>query len=115
MPGSNSSEEHMLDDTLTTFRDSPQYTISPTQGITLIDGWLQALKGDSNIDQLTGQLGELHTALQADQPDEQYIRDLLISLADKSQQIAEEPTSEGTWTGGLESLSKILRTFGSKA
>lgn len=101
----------MLNDTLSTFRNNNIDVISPAQGVMLLDGWLQALDGDPNLDQMKGQLGELRTALQAAQPDDQYIRDLLASLADKAQQVAEDPNSEGTWTGGLESLSKILRKF----
>ncbi|MFD2935934.1 hypothetical protein [Spirosoma flavum] len=115
MMGSNILEEGMLKDTLSTFRDNSQDAISPAQGIMLIDGWLQALQGDPNLDQLTDQLNELRTALQAAKPDEQAIRELLLSLADETQEIAEAPNSEGTWTGGLESLSKILRNFGSKS
>lgn len=115
MLGSNILEESMLTDTLTALRDNDRFAVSPEQGIMLIDGWLQALTGDPNLDQLKGQLGELRTALQAAQPDEPYIRELLVSLADKTQEVAEDPVSEGTWTGGLESLSKILRHFGSKS
>ena len=113
--GSNNLEESILNDTLSTFRNNNHATISPAQGITLIDGWLQALQGDPNLDQLIGQLTELRTALQTTQPDGQYIRELLVSLADKSQEVAEDSNSEGTWTGGLESLSKILRSFGNQS
>ena len=115
MAGSTILEEGMLNDTLTTLRDNDRFAVSPAQGIMLIDGWLQALQSDSNLDQIKGQLNELRTALQAAQPDEHYIRELLTSLADKTQEVAEDPTSEGTWTGGLESLSKILRHFGSNS
>ncbi|GAB3953835.1 hypothetical protein GCM10028805_38350 [Spirosoma harenae] len=110
MLGTNQLEEGMLDDTLRTFRNSDNDLISPAEGVRLIEGWLEALTGDPNMDQLKGQLGELRTALQANQPDSQYVRDLLNSLADKAQAIAEDENSEGTWTGGLESLSKILRS-----
>lgn len=105
----------MLNDTLSTFRNNNLDIISPAQGVVLIDGWLQALDGDPNLDQMKGQLNELRTALQAAQPDDHYVRDLLLSLADKAQQVAEDPNSEGTWTGGLESLSKILRGFGTQS
>lgn len=115
MLGSNRLEESMLSDTLAIFRNTSQTAPSPAQGVILIDGWLQALAGDPNLDQLKGQLNELRTALQAAQPDDPYIRELLVSLADKSQQVAEDSNSEGTWTGGLESLSKILRNFGNKS
>ncbi|GAB4021802.1 hypothetical protein [Spirosoma koreense] len=115
MLGSNRLEEGMLNETLSTFRKNELDAVSPAQGIMLIDGWLQALQGEPNLDQLTGQLSELRTALQAAQPDGPYIRDLLVSLADQAQQVAEAPTSEGTWTGGLVSLSKILRHLGSQS
>ena len=99
----------MLTTTLDFFRTTNQRDLLPAQGVMLIDGWLQALQGDPNLDQLTGQLNELRTALQTAQPDEPYVRQLLLSLADKAQEVAEAPDSEGTWTGGLESLSKLLR------
>lgn len=104
----------MLEDTLTTFRDGNQSGVSPAQGVMLIDGWLQALQGDANLGQLEGQLNALRAELQVAQPNSQQIRLLMESLADQAQQVAEGPNAEGTWTGGLESLSKILRNFGSK-
>lgn len=104
----------MLEDTLTTFRDGNQSGVSPAQGVMLIDGWLHALQGDPHLDSLEAQLNELRTELQAPQPNSAQIRLLMESLADQVQQVAEGPNAEGTWTGGLESLSKILRNFGSK-
>jgi hypothetical protein len=109
--GSNILEERMLEDTLATFRSGDE--VSSAQGVMLIDGWLQALEGDSNLNQLEGQLNELRAALQVAQPDGPHIRQLMTGLADQTQAIAEGPNAEGTWTGGLESLSKILRHFGS--
>ena len=104
----------MLEDTLTTFRDGNQSGVSPAQGVMLIDGWLQALQGDANLGQLEGQLNALRAELQVAQPNSRQIRLLMEGLADQTQQVAEGPNAEGTWTGGLESLSKILRNFGSK-
>ena len=112
--GSNILEERMLEDTLATFRDGNQSGVSPAQGVMLIDGWLQALQGDTTLNQLEGQLTALRTELQAAQPNGQQIRHLMEGLADQAQQVAEGPNAEGTWTGGLESLSKILRNFSSK-
>jgi hypothetical protein len=109
MLGSNKLEESMLGETLNLFRGTDKADISAAQGVMLIDGWLQALDGDPNIDRIKDQLNELRTVLQSAQPDEQHLRSLLTSLADTAQEVAEGPTAEGTWTGGLESLSKILR------
>lgn len=105
----------MLEDTLGAFRANSQSGISVAQGIMLIDGWLQALQGDPNLEQLTGLLNELRAELQTAQPREQSVRELMTSLADKAQEAAEAPTAEGVWTGGLESLSKILRRWGNEA
>jgi hypothetical protein len=110
--GSNILEERMLQDTLGTLRHENESTISPAQGVMLIDGWLQALQGEPNLNQLEVDLNELRVELQGAQPNDQRIRELMLSLADKTQSVAEGPYAEGTWTGGLESLSKILRSFG---
>lgn len=110
--GSNILEQRMLEDTLTTFRDGSE--VSAAQGVMLIDGWLQALQGDPSLDQLGSQLTELRAELQSGQPNSEHMRQLLESLANQAQQAAEGLTAEGTWAGGLESLSKILRGFSSK-
>jgi type II secretory pathway component PulF len=110
--GTNILEERMLEDTLTTFQKGDE--VSVAQGVMLIDGWLQALQGDANQNQLGSQLTELRVELQSGQPNSEHIRKLLESLANQAQQAAERLTAEGTWTGGLESLSKILRNLGSK-
>lgn len=102
----------MLEDTLTTFQKGGE--VSAAQGVMLIDGWLQALQGDPNLDQLESQLTELRAELQSGQPNSGHIGQLLENLAHQAQQAAEEPTAEGTWTGGLESLAKILRGLRSK-
>jgi len=111
--GSTILEERMLEDTLTTFGNGDGSGVSPAQGVMLIDGWLQALQGNTNLDPLESQLNELRTELQVAQPNSQRIRQLMESLADQAQQAAEGPTAEGTWTGGLERLSSLLRNFGS--
>ena len=103
----------MLEDTLTTFRGSGESGVTAAQGVMLIDGWLQALQGDANLSQLEILLNQLRVELQAAQPDGHTIRQLMNNLADQAQQAAEGSNAEGTWTGGLESLSKILRNFGS--
>lgn len=115
MAGSNILEERMLQDTLGLFRDGNLEAVSSTQGVMLIDGWLQALQGDTNLGSLETNLTDLRNELQAHQPNRERVRELLMTLADETQQIAEGPNAEGTWTGGLESLSKFLRDLGNQA
>ena len=110
--GTNILEERMLEDSLAVFRGNDTEAVTPAQGIMLIDGWLQALQGDPNLDPMRQQMTELRTELQSTSPNSQRIKLLLNELADRTQQTAEAPTSEGTWTGGLESFSKLLRSFG---
>lgn len=103
----------MLEDTLLLFQGGKATDLTAAQGVNLIDGWLMALQSDMNIGQVGEQLGQLRDELQSPQPDEASVKSLLRSLADETQAAAEGPNAEGTWTGKLESLSKILRHFGS--
>ncbi len=103
----------MLEDTLLLFQGGKATDLTAAQGVNLIDGWLMALQSDLNIGQVGEQLGQLRDELQSPQPDEATVKSLLRSLADETQAAAEGPNAEGTWTGKLESLSKILRHFGS--
>ncbi len=112
--GTNILEERMLEDSLAVFRNNDVETVTPAQGVMLIDGWLQALQGDPNLEPMRQQMTELRAELQSPTPNSQRIKLLLNELANHAQQAAEAPTSEGTWTGGLESLSKLLRGFGSE-
>lgn len=104
----------MLEDSLAVFRNNEQETVTPAQGVMLIDGWLQALQGDPNLDPMRQQMTELRDELQSATPNSQRIKLLLNELANHAQQTAEAPSSEGTWTGGLESFSKLLRHFASE-
>ncbi len=103
----------MLEDTLLLFQGGNATDLTAAQGVNLIDGWLMALQSDLNIGQVGEQLSQLRDELQSPQPDEATVKSLLRSLADETQAAAEGPNAEGTWTGKLESLSKILRHFGS--
>ncbi|PRY41045.1 hypothetical protein CLV58_106232 [Spirosoma oryzae] len=111
--GSNILEERMLEDTLLLFQGGKATDMTAAQGVNLIDGWLLALQTDINVGQVEEQLSQLRDELQNPQPDEATVKGLLRSLADETQAAAEGPNAEGTWTGKLESLSKILRQFGS--
>ncbi|WP_240163585.1 hypothetical protein [Spirosoma taeanense] len=112
--GSNILEERMLEDTLVTFRDADQAGLSPAQGVMLIDGWLQALQGNPKLSQLEGSFNELRAELQASQPNNEHVRQVIERLAGQAQQAAEASGAEGNWTGNLESLAAFLRNLGRK-
>ena len=99
----------MLEDTLATFSGHDYSAVSPAQGTMLVDGWLQALDGDPNLIAINGSLNELHQELNKTQIDPARIQDLLTSLADDTEAVATGAFAEGTWTGKLESVSKLLR------
>ncbi len=99
----------MLEDTLATFSGHNYSDISSAQGVMLVDGWLQALAGDPNLGAIKGGLTELHEKLNNPQINAAHIQNLLLSLADHTEAVATGPNAEGTWTGKLESVSKLLR------
>ncbi len=110
--GTNLPEQHMLDQTLDAFTNGSPSAIAPAQASALIDGWLKALQGDPNVDTIKQALQSLHDQLQRAQPDADRIRELLLDMAGRAADIAQGPNAEGTWTGKLERLSKILDQFG---
>jgi hypothetical protein len=111
MLSANILEERMLEDTLDTFANGSQSEVSVAQGIMLIDGWLQSLRGDGGISRVVNRLAALRAQLQEARPDPAQLRETLTELADLAAEIAQEPSSEGTWTGGLQRFSVILRHF----
>lgn len=102
----------MLDQTLDAFAEGGHSTVSPAQGTALIEGWISALQGDPNVAEIKQSLRELNDQLQAAQPDADRIRTLLTDMATRAADIAQGPNAEGTWTGKLERLSRILDQFG---
>ena len=97
----------MLEDSLAVFRNNDVETVTPAQGVMLIDGWLQALQGDPNLEPMRQQMTELRAELQSPTPNSQRIKLLLNELANHAQQAAEAPTSEGT--GRV--VSKVSRNY----
>ena len=102
----------MLDQTLSAFTNGGESAVSSEQAKPLIAGWLQALQGDPNVDAIKQSLTELYEQLQADQPDRDRIRDLLTGMAAQAADMAQGPFAEGTWTGKLERMAKLLAEFG---
>ncbi len=102
----------MLDRTLDAFAEGGNSVVAPQEALPLIEGWLQALQGDPNVDAIKQSLTELSEQLQSAQPDGHRISTLLTDMAAQAANIAQGPYAEGTWTGKLERMSKILDEFG---
>lgn len=115
--GSNILERRMIEETLATFGDGAATDVSPAQGVMLLDGWLQALDHDPNVDAVKLDLRTLReyingTGAQALEPG--VIRDLLNNLASQAEGFAQAPNAEGEWTGQLKRMAQILRNFGNR-
>jgi len=109
--GTNILEQRMLEDTLETFQADAYSSVTPAQGVMLIDGWLQALENDPNVEAVQQALAELREQLNRPTPDRKEVKSLLILLSDQVKEIAQGPSAEGQWTGSLQSMGVILRDF----
>lgn len=107
----NILEQRMLEDTLETFQADDYTSVTPAQGVMLIDGWLQALENDADVESLQLALNQLRNQLNSPTPDLNEVKNLLIQLADQAQEIAPESSSDGQWMGELYSMGIILRDF----
>lgn len=58
-----SLEQRMLTDTLGAFGDGNSIAISPERGILLIEGWLNALRGDVGTERIRAELETLRDDL----------------------------------------------------
>ena len=99
----------MLDQTLGAFRGDLSVLPQPQAGKDLINGWLRALPGNVGVEGLEANLTKLRDQLSGGQPDLAQLKHLLHNLATDAANHAEAPTSEGAWTGKLESLSVLLK------
>lgn len=111
---SNILEQRMLEDTLETFQTDDYSSVTPAQGVMLIDGWLQALENDPNVESVQMNLAELREQLNSPTPDRSTVKHLLNQLASQVQDIAQGNWLEGPWTGGLQSMGVILHDFSNK-
>ena len=109
--GTNILEQRMLEDTLETFHADDFSSVTPAQGVMLIDGWLQALENDANVESVQMNLSQLREQLNSPTPDLAVVKNLLGQLADQVQNMAQGSSAEGQWTGSLQSMGVILRDF----
>ena len=86
-------------------------TTSPADGVTLINGWLTALKSNGSTERIEQKLQELNGQLQLATPDPDRIRDLLMTLADHTSQLAQGSNVQEPTTGKLENVATALRKF----
>lgn len=107
-------EQRMLTDTLGAFGDGSSSVISPERGILLIEGWLNALRGDVGTERIKAELETLRDDLASGEPDGNMIRHLLLSMASHTEILASEPSVNSEQADQLRQLADVLRNFSSQ-
>lgn len=105
---------HALDQRLfeqTTGGLTDPQSASPAGGVQLIDGWLRVINGNASAAILEDQLNQLRGQLQFATPDADRIRELLLSLADHTSQVAQGSNVQEQTAGKLENVATSLRLF----
>ena len=105
----------MLVDTLGAFGEGSSAVISPERGILLIEGWLQALQGDTGAERIRAELEALRDNLSSGSIDGNLIRHLLLGMAHHTSTLAGEPSAAtGQIPDQLRQLATVLRNFSSQ-
>lgn len=104
----------MLTDTLGAFGEGSTTTVSPDRGILLLEGWLNALRGDVGAERILSELGVLRDHLNSGELDSEKIRHLLLNMASHTASISNEPSVDGATSGQLKQLANALRNFSSQ-
>ncbi len=99
----------LLHETVQTFNGNVS-TVSPQDGISLIDNWIHALRsGDASTNPIASTLSALKMQLQSGNPNPGQILAFLEQLADQTQQAADK--TDGLQQSDLHYLSLSLREF----
>lgn len=86
-------------------------SISPTDGISLIDSWIAFLKSDDqSVSSIANSLNDLKAELQSGDPNEAHLQQILGDLAKQTKQIAN--TADSDSKPGLTTLTEALEGFG---
>lgn len=104
-------EHRMLNDTLGAFGEGRDVTISVERGILLLEGWLNALRGDVGAGRILAELEVLRDHLKLGQPDGDTIRPLLLSMANHTAAISQEPFVDESTAHQLQQLVNALHNF----
>lgn len=107
-----SSEQRMLTNTLGAFGEGGTAVIDPERGILLIEGWLNALQGDTGAERIRAELEALRDNLSSGTIDGNLIRHLLLGMAHHTSTLAGEPSAAtGQLPDQLRQLATTLRNF----
>jgi len=113
---SHALDQRLFEQMQTMFGEGSSATASPTDGVQLINKWLTVLEGDNsrktvNIEE---KLKELRGQLQFTNPDADRVRELLMSLAEHTNQIAQGSDLQEPTINKLADLALRLQNFSSQ-
>lgn len=115
MEGTQTTLEHrMLNDTLGAFGDGSAVSISPDQGILLLEGWVNALRGYIGTERILAEVETLRDHLKSGEFDESTIRGLLLNLASHTSALLNASRVDEVTASQLKQLVSALRNFSSQ-
>lgn len=104
----------MLTDTLGAFGEGSGTVISPERGVLLLEGWMNALRGDVGAERILAEVGTLRDHLKSGDLNGDKIRHLLLSMASHTSALADEPSVDGRTATQVKQLANALRNFSSQ-
>lgn len=104
----------MLTDTLGAFGEGSATILSPEQGLLLLEGWLNALRGDAGTERIQSEMTELRNHLRSGNVDAEKIGRLLLNMASHTATLADQPSTGESTGHQLRQLANALRNFSSQ-
>lgn len=104
----------MLTDTLGAFGEGSATVLSPERGLLLLEGWLNALRGDVGTECILTEMATLRDHLKSGHVDGERVRHLLLNMAKHTSAIAQEPVVDHQTSSQLGQLARTLRNFSSQ-
>jgi hypothetical protein len=114
MEGQATLEQRMLNDTLGAFGEGNATPLTAERGTLLLEGWLNALRGDVGAERILAEIGTLRDLLKEPNPDGDQIRHLLLSMASHTAALSHEPTIDPAVERQLKQLVTVLRNVSSQ-
>ena len=106
---SHALAQRLFDQTTSLIDESNSITDSSPKRVELIDGWLEVIDGNTSTEIVAEKLQELRDQIKLNHPDSDRVRELLLSLADHTSQVAQGSNTQEQTAGQLEELATTLR------
>lgn len=106
---SHALDQRLFEQTAQIADESGPASSTPMDGVQLINGWLTLLEGNTSAGIVEDRLKELRGQLQFASPDADRIRELLLSVADHTSQIAQSSKVQEQTVAKLENVATALR------